>query len=129
MKVETVNIPGKGICLLISDFERDDIARLAGGSEFSTKLPSYDLIFTDINEVVKHIRIGHKIAAIKEIRTQTGWGLKEAKDYIDKFWIGYDTYNTNDPMECRRAWNLSAERFIREHTPQEDFIEENDLKL
>lgn len=26
----------------------------------------------------------YKIPAIKEVRTRTGWGLKEAKDYVDK---------------------------------------------
>lgn len=129
MKIETVNIPGKGICLLISDFEREDISRLAGGSEFSPKLPSYDLIFTDINEIVRQIRSGQKIAAIKEIRYQTKWGLKEAKEYIDKYWIGYDTYNHNDPIECRRIYDLIADNFIREHSPKEDFINENDLKV
>lgn len=36
---------------------------------------------------IKHIKVliesGHKIDAIKYTRNNTGWGLKESKDYVD----------------------------------------------
>ena len=35
------------------------------------------------NEIRKLYAIGQKVAAIKFCREQTGWGLKEAKDYCD----------------------------------------------
>lgn len=35
-------------------------------------------------EVLRLLRSGNKIAAIKRVRELTGWGLKEAKDYVDR---------------------------------------------
>ena len=47
------------------------------------------------HEVVAFLRDGHKVSAIKAVRTATGMGLKEAKDAIDYF-TGYEgtTYRT-----------------------------------
>jgi ribosomal protein L7/L12 len=37
------------------------------------------------DEIQQLIESGKKIAAIKAIRQQTGWGLKQAKDYVDAY--------------------------------------------
>lgn len=34
-------------------------------------------------ELLELLQRGNKIAAIKRVRELTGWGLKEAKDYVD----------------------------------------------
>jgi len=40
-----------------------------------------------IQEVVKILKTGKKIAAIKYVRSQTGMGLKEAKEYTEMFQV------------------------------------------
>lgn len=46
----------------------------------------------DINELMRAIHAGEKIAAIKAYRIMTGYGLKEAKDAVEKYWV-------NKPVE------------------------------
>lgn len=41
------------------------------------------MIVNDNDEVVSLVRRGEYISAIKLRRSQTGCGLKEAKDYVD----------------------------------------------
>ncbi len=38
---------------------------------------------TDPDRVLRYIRAGQKVQAIKEVRDQTGMGLKQAKDLVD----------------------------------------------
>lgn len=38
---------------------------------------------TDVDRVLQLTRAGQKIQAIKEVREQTGMGLKEAKDLVE----------------------------------------------
>lgn len=40
-----------------------------------------------INELMRAIHAGEKISAIKAYRSLTGYGLKEAKDAVEKDWI------------------------------------------
>lgn len=47
----------------------------------------------------------HKIAAIKSIRLSTGWGLKDAKDWIENCMTNYKTYYTC-PMAPEKAREL-----------------------
>lgn len=37
------------------------------------------------NSIVANITCNNKIGAIKELRTMTGWGLKDAKDAVEDF--------------------------------------------
>ena len=102
MRTEIVNVPGRGICILISDirisdFDTEKIEKMNifGGGPFSNIQVIYD-------EIV----VGRKISAIKEVRAQTGWGLREAKQFVDSY---YD-----DPG----GRTVGAERFRREYTRQ-----------
>lgn len=44
-----------------------------------------------LNELMRAIHNGEKIAAIKAYRTMTGFGLKEAKDAIERDWKNIQT--------------------------------------
>ena len=115
MKTELMNIPGKGICIVISGVSPNDF--VFGGDK-----PIYGGgVFKDIHIIADCIRNGKKIAAIKEIRTQTGWGLKEAKEYCDR----YTSNGYNQSEEMRIA---CADHFIREHMPRDTF-DVDDFKL
>ena len=109
MKAELVNIPNRGICILISDI---DIQKFI---EANTHNVSNNGIFSNVEIIANEIRSKRKIGAIKEVRAQTGWGLREAKDYIDKYVSGM--LGNNDP----EYYNKMADRFIKDHTIQ-DFI-------
>lgn len=110
-----MHIQGKGLCIVISDFNPND---------FGSGLVNGQVIpFTNVNAIAAEIRLGRKIAAIKELRSQTGWGLKESKEYIDKYTENV-SYNSGS-FENDRA----ADRFIQAHTPKENFIGDDDFKL
>ena len=47
------------------------------------------------DRVVKHIRAGEKINAIKELRSDSGLGLKEAKDIVESI---YDYVLSGKPL-------------------------------
>jgi ribosomal protein L7/L12 len=47
------------------------------------------------DRVVKHIRAGEKINAIKELRSDSGLGLKEAKDIVEAI---YDYVLSGKPL-------------------------------
>jgi len=68
-----------------------------GGGNVSARLPSMerklDLILTNLGidpnqgldqQITELVRSGQKIEAIKLYREQTGVGLKEAKDYVER---------------------------------------------
>ena len=41
-----------------------------------------------------YLTAGKRITAIKEVRKNTGWGLKEAKDYVDEIKEEMERYGT-----------------------------------
>lgn len=45
-----------------------------------------------LDDMLRAIRDGHKIEAIKAYRTMSGIGLKESKDAIEKYWYGPDNW-------------------------------------
>jgi hypothetical protein len=113
MKSEIMRIPGKGLCIVISELDvqsliGDNITTLGGG------------IFSDVYSIAELIRTEKKIGAIKEIRVQTGWGLKESKEFIDKYIpMGY-------PINFN--FNAAADRFVIDYSPK-DFLNDEDMKL
>lgn len=115
MKSEFINIPGKGLCIVISDFKLDEIS--------PSQIPSVNILFTDVNSIATEIQNGRKISAIKEIRKQTGWGLRESKDYIDKYSIVYGSDGDNITHN-----ENAAVKFINDHT-MEDFLDKNEMQL
>lgn len=121
MKTELMNIAGKGVCIVISELNVNEIISALGGNvtAFSNAL------FSNIHIIADEIRAGRKIAAIKETRSQTGWGLREAKEYIDKF-IPPSGYGYGGPPE--RDYGVCADNFLKTHMPK-DFIGDNDFKL
>ena len=48
--------------------------------------------------VMQAVRSGHTIQAIKQLRTEKGIGLKEAKEIIDREVDAYRLANPNAPM-------------------------------
>jgi hypothetical protein len=121
MKTELMNIEGKGICIVISDINPNDLGGIG--------VPYYQGIgnirdgnICDVHAIADEIRKGRKIAAIKELRAQTGWGLREAKHYIDEY-SGSLAYGSNGLANSR-----CAERFINDHTP-ENLLNEDEFKV
>jgi hypothetical protein len=126
MKAELYNVLNKGLCIVISEIDPKDFHRTYGIRPTYPHMelrPNSNSVFNNIGKIADAIRIGHKIAAIKEIRGQTGWGLKESKEYVDKYiW---------HPMESDR-YIAAAEKFIDDHAPipiSEDFIDSNEMVL
>ena len=117
MKTEIVNIPNRGICILISDIDPNDFM-LSGGVPTMNMPP-----FTDVNKIAHAIRTSKKIQAIKEIRSQTGWGLKEAKDYIDKYFVGNFYDESLDDL------GKIADQFVLDHAPVLDFLDKDEMEL
>jgi len=116
MKAEIIQVPTKGLCILISDINPQDF--------FENNINFGGGLFSDLHAITNQIKIGRKIMAIKEIRNQTGWGLKEAKEYMDKY-IPTDHRNMNrDDFD----YSSAAERFIFDHTPK-DFLKDVDFTL
>lgn len=123
MKTEIVNIPGKGVCILISDIEVKDFLKY--GEEF-TKIQYINGIY-DPHTIAENIKINRRISAIKELRKQTNWNLREAKNYIDKY---YDMFFTNwERGPGSEQLEKAANKFIQDHTPPEDFIKESEMTL
>lgn len=116
MKTELMNIPNKGLCIVISELDAGEIIRGLKG-----EVPFFGGgIFNDVYVIADAIRDKKKIQAIKEVRAQTGWGLKEAKHFIDKY----------VPMGVRDdfGYHAAADRFISDHVPK-DFIKDEDFAL
>lgn len=118
MKSELYHHPTKGLCILISGIDPSD---------FNASIPSLVRggMFTDIMKIANEIRAGRKIPAIKECRSQTGWGLKEAKEYIDKYLSGYIDDNG---MYREEKLESMYKMFLTDHMPK-DFIEKDDFEL
>ncbi|MCB9134744.1 MAG: ribosomal protein L7/L12 [Anaerolineales bacterium] len=60
---------------------------------------SSSLLGLDVAELQRLARVGQKINAIKLVREKTGWGLKEAKDYVDALEAG----NPTPPIPARTS--------------------------
>lgn len=115
MKTELMNIPNKGVCLVISglDFVDDkiNITNLKNISQFS-----------DVKAIAELIARNKKIGAIKEVRFQTGWGLKDSKRFIDDYLPMSNNFDVSDCV-------MSSKRFIRDHTLVDDFLDGDDFKI
>ena len=110
MKAELINVPDRGLCILISDIDIQQVNDVAS----SVYRNSFDnSVFSDIYLIADELRNRRKIGAIKEIREQTHWGLRDAKAYIDK----YIPMGINENFD----YNMAADKFIKDHTIQ-DFI-------
>lgn len=118
MKAELVNIPKKGVCILISDLDLNEFLKA-----FKMDISFFkNIIFTDVSVIADLIRVGRKIPAIKEVRGQTGWGLRVAKEYIDKY---IPHLSNMDDEELANA----GDRFIQDHMPIKDFLENGEMEL
>lgn len=122
MKTEIVNIPGKGVCILISDIDTKDFLK---HGEDITKIHLNGIYNPRV--IAEYIKDNRRISAIKELRGQTNWGLREAKEYIDKY---YDMFFTNwERGPGSEQLEKAANKFIQDHTPPEDFIKESEMTL
>lgn len=117
MKTEIMKIPGKGVCIVISDIDPRDFFN----QEHIT--PSKNGIFTDIYSIANEIKENRKISAIKKIREQTGWTLRKSKDYIDNYLLG-NVADRRVFMECHEA----ANQFVEDHLPK-DFINKDEFEV
>lgn len=109
MKAEIINYPGKGLCILISDINPYEFLTEVVGST----------VFSDVNTIAELIEADQKIAAIKEVRHQTGWGLKEAKEYVDSY---MPTHN-RDSLQC-------GYKFRKDHTLlSSSFLKNDDFEV
>lgn len=117
MKAEIMHVQNKGLCLVISGLDfvgsKIDISRIAAQNS----------PFHDIHAIADCIAGNLKIPAIKEVRAQTGWGLKEAKLYIDKYL----------PMRSNldaRGLAMASKKFIEDHTyVVEDFLDKDEFAI
>ncbi len=116
MKAELITVPKKGLCILISEIDVSQF--LKDGLD----MPNLNLTFSDPHTIAAFIREKQKIRAIKAIREQTGWGLKEAKHYSDKYIPMGNEFGNPDYAEA-------ADRFLADHLPITDFIKDEDLRL
>lgn len=121
MKCDIVNVPNKGICILISDIDPKDFIKGILNNDGSI-LKFSGGVFTDLYIISQYIIERKKIAAIKEIRSQTGWGLRESKMYIEK----YLPLNTHIEFI---DYDEAARKFVSDHAPKEDFIKNDDFEL
>ena len=118
MRTELVRVKGRGMCLLISGipFTKDGEVDMRDIRQYC-KHP-----FTDVSVIAAEIEMKRKIAAIKECRAQTGWGLKEAKEYIDKYY----------PMGIDYEFDYegAADKFVRDHSViKEAFLKDDEMVI
>lgn len=52
----------------------------------------------DLDDLMRAIHKGERIAAIKAYRSMTGYGLKEAKDAVEKEWPEHKRLNEADEL-------------------------------
>lgn len=113
-----MNIPKKGLCIVISELDVADIVKGLKG-----EVPLFGGgIFQDLYVIADCIRVGKKIQAIKEVRAQTGWGLKEAKEFMDNW------YPMGLGSSDMAVLNAMADKFLRHHMPK-DFLNDEDMSL
>ena len=119
MKSEIINVPNKGICILISDI---DLSKLS-----LKDIPTVNALFTDVQAIALEIRNGRKIAAIKKVREQTKWGLKEAKEYIDRYNIT-GVFGTDNSERVNLLNEEASNKFLNDHT-MDDFLDREEMQL
>jgi hypothetical protein len=118
MKVEIMNLPGKGTCIVISEIDANSFRDRTFFVEDSS--------ITNAAKIASELSCGRKIAAIKELRAQTGWGLRRAEYYIDEYIPVYQTVGTHRDMNMKNR--EAAIRFLKDHT-SEDFIKDEDFGM
>lgn len=68
------------------------------------------------------IRLGHRLAAVRELRDSTGWTATRAKDFIER----YLPFVRGDDFDYREA----RDRFLRENFAfVDDFIEKDEMLI
>jgi len=107
MKTELLRLKGRGLCIVISEIDENNFKKV--NRKF---LPNP-------NKIAEEIRNERIIAAIKEFRIQTGWGLKESKEYVDKF--VKDEYGRLGQLEA------AADRFIAAHL--QEFFDDEEFEI
>jgi hypothetical protein len=118
MKSELIKVKGRGMCILISDLNPQALAQGALNVNHIVNGP-----FHDVHIIAEEIRHKRKIGAIKKVREQTGWGLRESKDYLDKF------VPTGVPEGFE--YDLAADHFIREHcfVAEGEFVSSDEMEI
>jgi len=114
MRVDYIKIDGQ-VCILIRDINQ---------GVFNFNQLSNDIrFFADPYKIANEIRCQRKIAAIKEVRSQTGWGLKDAKYFMDN-------YMPMSPVPNGFDYNIAAENFIRDHKIKEgNFLSDEEMEI
>ena len=112
MKAELYMHPTKGLCILVSELNMSHLSK-AGNS--------FNPLISNPYPIATLIRENRKIEAIKELRGQTKWGLKEAKEYIDKY------MPTTGPIRNYNAIE-AGDLFFSDHMPS-DFLEKDEFNI
>jgi len=117
MKVDYIKVDGE-MCILIRDINPVTLNMGALNVEHMVNEP-----FHDVHIIADEIRNRRKIGAIKKIREQTGWGLKESKEYMDNY------IPTGTP-EGFDYW-IAADNFIRKHTyvMEGNFLSDDEMEI
>lgn len=63
---------------------RAAVARLTHGTSDAGYAPAPSGVYEPSAKVLDELAQGKKIAAIKTVREETGWGLAEAKNFVDR---------------------------------------------
>lgn len=119
MKINYIKVDGE-MCILIRDIN----ATMFNMGALNVDHVSYVDPFTDPYKIADEIRRERKIAAIKEVRKQTGWGLKDAKYYIDRY--------MPSPIPEGFDYHVAADRFVSDHIrkPLEGvFLSNDEMKI
>lgn len=80
----------KVIDVVASDPDWKQLALSVAKNNPTAFLEAYrDIAYSHFLPEMKRLVDGDQVVeAIKYVRTQTGWGLKEAKDFVDKYRFG-----------------------------------------
>ena len=118
MKTEIINHPTKGLCILISNIDINAILKIIDVFPKNNNDIERLNVFSNIEIIASDLRAGRRISAIKEVRKQTGWDLKKAKEYLDNYYMKYNSDN----------YNLAAFKFMQDHMPK-NFISKEEFNL
>ena len=121
MKTEIIKVRGRGMCILISGVNPQVL--VDGALNIEHMIQNSESPFHNLELIAHEIRNKRKIAAIKEMRKQTGWGLKDSKEYIDRF-IPTGTPEGFD-------YRLAAENFIIKHSwvSEGEFVSSDEMEI
>ncbi len=121
MKVDYIKVDGE-MCILIRDI--NEIMFNMGGA-LNVDHVRYVDPFKDPYIIAHEIRNERKIPAIKEVRGQTGWGLKDAKHYVDR-------YMPMSPIPEGFDYHVAAEKFLNDHIRQPlegNFLSNDEMEI